>query len=140
VLILHDTTEGLPLGIAASKFWTRQEFKGTNALKHSVNPTRMPIEQKESYHRLGNLRQTTQLAQPDQCVHIGDRESDIYELFCEARQYNIHFLVLHPPIGKQKRYPDLELTVLHAKEIGKPKSRAAIHWKLLTDLPVNDQK
>jgi hypothetical protein len=32
----------------------------------------------------------------------------------------------------------LELTVLHAKEIAKPKSRPAIHWKLLTDLPVEN--
>jgi hypothetical protein len=27
------TTEGLPLGLAAIKFWTRRAFKGTNALK-----------------------------------------------------------------------------------------------------------
>jgi hypothetical protein len=27
------TPTGLPLGLAAVKFWTRQEFKGTNALK-----------------------------------------------------------------------------------------------------------
>jgi hypothetical protein len=97
-VLLHTslvlTTEGLPLGIAASKFWTRQEFKGTNALKRSVNPTRMPIEQKESYRWLENMRQSTQLlGQPEQCIPIGDRESDIYELFCEARQHNTHFLV-----------------------------------------------
>ncbi len=27
------------------------------------------------------------------CVHIGDRESDIYELFCTARASNTHFLI-----------------------------------------------
>src|SRR3954468_21977492 len=51
-LLMHAslavTTEGLPLGLAAIKFWTRAKFKGTNALKRRVNPTRVPIETKES--------------------------------------------------------------------------------------------
>ena len=43
------TTDGLPFGLAAIKFWTRKKFKGTNALKRKVNPTRIPIEEKESF-------------------------------------------------------------------------------------------
>ena len=46
---LAVTTDGLPLGLAAIKFWTRDKFHGANALKRSINPTRVPIEQKESY-------------------------------------------------------------------------------------------
>ena len=38
------TTEGLPLGLAAVKFWTRKKFKGIAALKKKVNLTRIPIE------------------------------------------------------------------------------------------------
>ena len=34
---LAVTTEGLPLGLAAIKFWTRKEFKGCNALKRKIN-------------------------------------------------------------------------------------------------------
>lgn len=88
-LLMHAslavTTEGLPLGLAAVKFWTRKKFKGTNALKRKVNPTRVPIEQKESVRWLENLRQSTALFQaPERCVHIGDREGDIYELFSTA--------------------------------------------------------
>jgi len=102
-------------------------------------------------------------------VHIGDRESDIYELFCTAEQSGTKFLLrtcvdrlagdgqhtisaamrnakvkavyriqvrdakgtvseadgrgpipttsdFMPPIGKQKRYPSLTLTVIHAQE------------------------
>lgn len=41
------TQAGLPLGLAAIKFWTRKKFKGTNALRGVINPTRIPIEQKE---------------------------------------------------------------------------------------------
>jgi hypothetical protein len=76
------------------KAWTRKKFKGCNALKQKINPTRVPIEKKESVRWLENLRQATALlAAPPRCVHIGDRESDIYELFCEAQSVGTHFLV-----------------------------------------------
>ncbi len=104
-LLMHSslaiTTAGKPLGLTAVKFWTRKKFKGTNALqgrgaagsKHAVNMTRIPIEQKESVRWLENLQQSTRLANPARCIHIGDRESDIYELFCLAKQEQTHFLV-----------------------------------------------
>ena len=195
-LLMHSslvlTTEGLPLGIAAVKFWTRTNFKGCNALKKKINPTRVPIEKKESIRWIENLKQATALLnEPARCVHIGDRESDIYELFCAAQEAGTHFLVrtcvdrlaedgtrtisqemeetslkgLHrievrdkqgnrsqatveiryrrirvlPPIGKQKRYPELTLTVIYAQELGRPKDREPIDWKLLTDLPVRSR-
>ena len=196
-LLMHSslvvTTAGVPLGLAAVKFWTRKKFKGTNALKRRVNPTRIPIEQKESVRWLDNLRQATaQLGDPARCVHVGDREADIFELFCAAREAKTHFLVrtcvdrlagggrttvarkmarepvrgshdvdvwddrgrpatarvylrfctmtIHPPIGKQKRYPALTLTVIRAHERGQPAGRAPIRWHLLTDLPVTGLK
>ncbi len=97
-LLMHSslvvTTEGLPLGIAAVKFWTRKKFKGCNALKKKINPTRVPIEEKESVRWLENLKQATALLhEPERCVHIGDRESDIFELFCAAQEAETHFLV-----------------------------------------------
>src|SRR5215210_548792 len=87
-LLMHTslavTTEGLPLGLSAVKFWSRQTFKGTAALKRKINPTRVPIEHKESIRWPENLRQSMALlGAPARCVHIG--ESDIYELFCTAR-------------------------------------------------------
>jgi hypothetical protein len=36
---LAVTSDGLPLGLAAIKFWTRKQFKGTNELKKHINPT-----------------------------------------------------------------------------------------------------
>jgi hypothetical protein len=190
---LAISTDGLPLGLAAVRFWTRDKFKGTAALKRKINPTRVPIEQKESFRWLENLRQSTGLLDdPGRCVHIGDRESDIYELFCTAQEVGTHFLVrtcvdrlvgdgghtisdemaevtvkgLHriefrdsdgdmdkatleiryrkirvsPPIGKQKRYPTLVLTVIHASERGSPKTRKKIEWKLITDLSVRSRR
>ena len=192
-MLMHSslavTTQGLPLGLAAVKFWTRKKFKGTAALKRKINPTRVPIEKKESVRWLENLRQSIErLGRADRCIHIGDRESDIYELFCLTQDLGAHFVVrtcvdrlagdgshtiatamdetrvkglhhidvrndqgeitkaalaikfrritVHPPIGKQKRYRALDLTVIHATERNAPKGRKPIEWKLITDLPV----
>ena len=85
---------GTQLGLTAVKFWTRTQFKGTWTLKRHVNPTRVPIETKESYRWLENLPQSmTLLAAPERCVHVADRESDIYELFCLAQDLRTRFLV-----------------------------------------------
>ena len=46
-------------------------------------------------------------------------------------------MTIRPPIAKQKRYPALMLTVLHAREPGEPVGRPRIDWKLITDLPVD---
>lgn len=191
-ILMHSslavTTDGLPLGLAAVKFWTRKKFKGTAALKKKINRTRVPIEQKESVRWLDNLRQSIDLlGDPSRCIHVGDRESDIFELYCLTQELGTHFIVrmqtdrlagdgahtissemeeiaikgLHrvqvrdqngemtavtlelkckrihvqPPIGKQKRYPALDLTVIHATERDAPKGRKPIDWKLMTDLP-----
>ena len=193
-LLMHSsmatTTDGLPLGMAAAKFWSRKKFKGANALRRKINPTRVPIEGKESMRWLDSLRQSTQLLDdPARCVHICDREGDIWELFCLARQMDTHFLIrrfanrlaedgshtvasimaeervrglhrvavrddkgklgstqvelcyrrmtIRPPAAKQKRYPALVLTVLHAREPEEPVGRPRIDWKLITDLPVD---
>ena len=97
-LLMHAslaiTPQGLPLGLTAAKFWSRAKFKGTAALKRRINPTRVPIDQKESMRWLDNLRLSTELTgAPERCVHVGDRESDIYELYCLAEELGAGFLV-----------------------------------------------
>ena len=195
-ILMHSslvvTAQGLPLGLAAIKFWSRKEFKDTATRRSKVNFTRIPIEKKESFRWIENLRQsTTRLGDADRCVHIGDRESDIFELFDAASELGTHFLVrtctnrlagdgghtvademsevrvkgLHriefrdakgrahqalleiryrrltvwPPVAKQRHYPALRLTVIHATERGEPTGRKRVEWKLLTDLPVNSR-
>jgi hypothetical protein len=65
-LLMHSslvlTPEGLPLGLAAVKFWTRKKL-------------------------------TELLGDPARCVHIGDREADIFELSCTALESETDFLV-----------------------------------------------
>lgn len=63
-------------------------------MKRPVNPTRVSIEEKESFRWLEPLQQSVSLFDdPSQYIHVGDRESDIYELFCLAKQLKTHFLV-----------------------------------------------
>ena len=61
-LLMHGslaiTPEG-PLGLAATRFWSRAKFKGTAALKRHVNPTRVPIEAKESMRWPANMQAAT---------------------------------------------------------------------------------
>ena len=59
-MLMHSSLalnlSGTPIGLTAAKFWTRKKFKGSWALRRQVNPTRVPIETKESYRWLENLR------------------------------------------------------------------------------------
>ena len=88
------TPEGLPLGLAAIKFWSRKKFTGCNARKRRVNPTRVAIQEKESIRWIENIQRSSALiGRPVDCVHIGDREADIYELFAQAARLETNFLV-----------------------------------------------
>jgi len=54
----------------------------------------VPIAEKASFRWLENLRQSTALtSNPGDCVHLGDRESDIFELFSLAHELGTNFLV-----------------------------------------------
>jgi hypothetical protein len=65
-------------------------------------------------------------------VEVRNENGDPISVTLEIRTKRVHVL---PPIGKQNRYPALNLTVIHATERGAPKGRKPIEWKLITDLP-----
>ena len=67
---LAVTEAGLPLGLSAVKFWTRKTFKGANELKRHVNPTRIPIGEKESVRWVDNLVETTALRHGRDAIHF----------------------------------------------------------------------
>lgn len=91
---LAVTTDGLPHGLAVVKFRTRKKFKGTAALKRKINPTRVLIEKKDSIRWLDNVRQFTDLlGDPERCIQVGDRESDICELLSSVREARAHFVI-----------------------------------------------
>lgn len=81
-LILHDTTE----------FSYQRESTDAIGVTKATNIG----GDKDSRLRarwLENVRKSTcRLAAPERCVHIGDRESDIYERFCAAQDASTLFL------------------------------------------------
>lgn len=86
-LILHDTLaftqEGTPLGILDAQCWARDpDSKGKPNQRK-----KLPIEQKESIKWLRSYQKVAEiqkLCPETMIVSVGDRESDIYELFMEA--------------------------------------------------------
>jgi Domain of unknown function (DUF4338)/Transposase DNA-binding/Transposase Tn5 dimerisation domain len=86
-LLLHDTMafseEGTPLGIVDAQCWARDVDDAGKAARRKD----LPIEQKESMKWLRSFRRVAELQKAcpgSKLVSIGDRESDIYELFLEA--------------------------------------------------------
>ena len=93
-----------PSSVTSAKIWPRWDWsaKASCARTHKAcrctsppaGSTRAPIEEKESVRWLENLRSSTELlAQPQRCVHVGDQQSDIFDLFDVAHQLGTRFLV-----------------------------------------------
>jgi hypothetical protein len=88
-LLLHDTLafteDGTPLGVLDAQCWARDP----NDRQKRERRHQLPIEQKESAKWLRSFHKVSQIQKlcPDTLlVSIGDRESDIYELFDMARK------------------------------------------------------
>jgi len=86
-LLLHDTLafteEGTPLGILDAQCWARDPKEKKKADRRKE----LPIEQKESRKWLRSFQKAAEvqkLCPESMLVVMGDRESDIYELFLEA--------------------------------------------------------
>jgi hypothetical protein len=86
-LLLHDTLafteEGTPLGILDAQCWARDPKERGKKYRRKE----LPIEQKESMKWLRSFQKAAQvqkLCPETMLVVMGDRESDIYELFLEA--------------------------------------------------------
>jgi hypothetical protein len=93
-LLLHSalalTTDGVPLGLVAQIAWARDpETPGKSAKRKQL-----PIEDKESYRWLQIQEQVVAgVPAGTQTVLMGDRESDIYDLFIAPRDPLQHLLV-----------------------------------------------
>ena len=187
-LLMHSslatTTDGLPLEWPRSSSGPGRSSKGTNALSRKINPTRVPIEGRRACAGWTTCAIHRLLGDPARCVHMCDREGDIWS--CSAwpvswtpisssdalptgslrtglirsrqswprrrsagctgslsvttrassvsTQVELSYrrMTIRPPIAKQKRYPALMLTVLHAREPEEPVGRPRIDWKLIT--------
>jgi hypothetical protein len=86
-LLLHDTLafteDGTPLGVLDAQCWARDPKEKGKKYRRK----QLPIEQKESMKWLRSFQKVAEvqrLCPETMLISIGDRESDIYELFQEA--------------------------------------------------------
>jgi hypothetical protein len=70
-------------------------------------------------------------------IRIRNAEGKMFDAMVDIRYQTLQ---VQPPIGKQKRYPSLTLTVIHAQERRKPTGRAMVDWKLITNLAIRSRK
>lgn len=86
--------EGQPLDTDSGEILDKEKVQEHGAQLKKINPTRVPIEEKESVRWLDNFSQSIErLGQPERCIQIGDRDSDIYKLYCLTQDLGAHFLV-----------------------------------------------
>lgn len=99
-IVMHSTfvvsTDGLPLGIAEQKIYSRPER--LNTLDHksikAIND-RSPTEDKDSYRWIESLENTCTNLKKAGCriVTICDREADMYGFYLRAKQLDSPFVV-----------------------------------------------
>lgn len=81
----------LPFGIAHAQVEHRPFER---VLRTSLEREMLPLEEKESYRWLETMQQSRRvLKQAASVTMVGDRESDIYELFAERPDRDTHLLV-----------------------------------------------
>jgi hypothetical protein len=130
-LILHDTMafslQGTPLGLLDVQCWARDEAEaGKRAKRHDL-----PIEDKESFKWLESYRavaEAQRLCPDTMLVSVGDRESDIHELFHEAAQAESGPELLVRAERSRKRKLESEQLGLWEKMVAEP---VAGHQELL---------
>lgn len=91
--LIIEAANGFPLGLSTVKVWTRDK---DHASKHERRYYKQPIEKKESYKWLNSADKSQQclsMGGAKTITHIGDRESDLFEVFADVADKNNHLLI-----------------------------------------------
>jgi hypothetical protein len=96
-LVVHGTMAftptGLPLGLIDLQSWARDDENFGKRHRRKE----LPIEEKESFKWIESFRQARALQErcpSTRLISVGDRESDVYELFLEAKRPGAPELVI----------------------------------------------
>lgn len=85
-----DAESHQAVGFSSMHLWHRCEDKGS---KESREYQKLPVEEKESYKWIKCSKDSCKILAKASCVTVvGDRESDMYELFTDAQQQGVHVL------------------------------------------------
>lgn len=106
-LLLHTvlavTTEGVPLGLLHQQTWVRP----IEQLRKSKSRSQKSVQDKESQRWLTGLA-AAERTLPDQVqvVVVGDRESDLFDLFVARRRKGVDLLVRVCQTGRRVEHPE----------------------------------
>jgi hypothetical protein len=90
VLVIDPSTD-MPVGFSSVILWNRSWDKEN---KHERNYKNLDITEKESYRWIASALKTKEsLSGADSITIIGDRESDIYEIFATVPDSRTHLLI-----------------------------------------------
>lgn len=84
-------TEGMPLGLLYQKTYVRKE--GTNDPEYKKRYKRIPIKNKETVRWIEAIEEVSLKLLSKHTVVIGDRESDIFDVFHCASKYHVDVLI-----------------------------------------------
>lgn len=88
--LVVDASSELPVGFSSLEIWNR---KLGDPDKHARDYKSVPFESKESYRWLETIENAqNHLQHAEEITVIGDRESDIYDLFCDHKEQKAHLL------------------------------------------------
>lgn len=105
---LAVSEDGVPLGVLGQQVWSRPQNPDRDKEAHKQKP----ITEKESFKWLQSVRQLPDTSK--RVVTICDREADIYELFQEAANRNLDYIVR---ASRNRRLEDAPLLRHHLGEI-----------------------
>ena len=82
-------TTGVPLGLLYQKIYVRKEL----SKERKKHYKQMPIEEKETVRWIETITEVSKELKDKRVVIIGDRESDIYEVFQKAKEKKKDLLI-----------------------------------------------
>lgn len=88
---LAMNTDGIPLGLTSQKIYARKDETKTAAYKRTVKGR--PISEKETFRWVEAVDQAKAVLTDQHVVMVGDRESDIYEVFRQGQELGVDMLV-----------------------------------------------
>jgi len=139
-VLVIDPSIDMPVGFSSMILWNRSWDK---ANKHEREYKKLDITEKESYRWITSAIKTKEvLSEADSMTIIGDRESDIYEVFAIVPDNKTHLLIrirndrgLSEGITLNKKISSSRVRSIYEFDVSKGKNRTkhtakmALKWE-----------
>src|SRR5260370_17117605 len=132
-----DPNGGIPVGLVTQDIYARKEETKTDEYKKKAKD--LPVTEKESGRWVTTITEGKKVFANEhkQLVFIGDRESDIYEVFAEAKKQSVDVLIR----TKQNRIlEEIDTTTGKPMKLFAKVQDGEIITSYETNIPINHHK